>query len=531
MPDQPTIYSLLAQCVSELHEPFRRADITAWFRKNHPELHGPSVNANIQGAVSNITDEARGPYARHTPLITRQGYGIYTRFDPSSAENIDKSDPRWALLADAVSAVDRGAWTSYSDLAEVTGFSPSTVGRFLLENEVPNLHRVLNVQGKVDDNFRWPDPGKNVDPADLLAEEGVTFDATGRAPQSQRLTGEELRELLGVDPESPTLTRRAWLIRGSNVQGMDLVSTWLAKGSCSLSAAQLRAIDPPISRREIAALVEDDYAHVSYNARNEKTSEFDIFLNRIQIDDLVVTTSKGNVFVGTVTGVPTYVKSTDDRSNLRRQVDWANTDRPIDFANLPSALKARLASQHTIVDLTSDMTAVERLAATTQTPDGPPTPVEPEPAEAVLRDATPEFATNLMMDEAWLQECVELLRDRRQIIFYGPPGTGKTYVAQKLAQHATGGDPEAVKLVQFHPAYSYEDFFEGYRPKRDDDGQVGFALAPGPFRRLVDAARENPGTAYVLIVDEINRANLAKVFGELYFLLEYRDEPIDSTLR
>jgi 5-methylcytosine-specific restriction protein B len=119
---------------------------------------------------------------------------------------------------------------------------------------------------------------------------------------------------------------------------------------------------------------------------------------------------------------------------------------------------------------------------------------------------------------------VDLLWDHKQMIFYGPPGTGKTYLARKLAAHLA--EPGAVKLVQFHPSYSYEDFFEGFRPKQRDDGQLTFELRPGPFRKLVEAARQHPADPYVLIIDEINRANLAKVFGELYFLLEYRDDAI-----
>jgi 5-methylcytosine-specific restriction protein B len=128
-----------------------------------------------------------------------------------------------------------------------------------------------------------------------------------------------------------------------------------------------------------------------------------------------------------------------------------------------------------------------------------------------------------------LKEIAELLEDNRQLVLYGPPGTGKTYLAKHLAAELAGDSTdERVKLVQFHPSYAYEDFFEGYRPDKTDDGQVSFKLVAGPLRRLAEEAAkpENAAKPYFLIIDEMNRANLAKVFGELYFLLEYRDDRI-----
>ena len=115
-----------------------------------------------------------------------------------------------------------------------------------------------------------------------------------------------------------------------------------------------------------------------------------------------------------------------------------------------------------------------------------------------------------------------MLETKRQVVFYGPPGTGKTYVALKLAE-VLADSRERVQIVQFHPSYAYEDFVEGFRPTLLD-GQPGFRLADGPLKRLATQARENPDQTFILLIDEINRANIAKVFGELYFLLEYRGE-------
>ena len=130
-------------------------------------------------------------------------------------------------------------------------------------------------------------------------------------------------------------------------------------------------------------------------------------------------------------------------------------------------------------------------------------------------------------DASFLDNIALLLQEKKQIIFQGPPGTGKTYVAQELANDLAQQQKERVTLVQFHPSYAYEDFVQGFRPAISDNGQPGFKLQDGSLLRLAKRAEENPDEDYYLIIDEINRGNLAKVFGELYFLLEYRDQEIN----
>jgi hypothetical protein len=152
-----------------------------------------------------------------------------------------------------------------------------------------------------------------------------------------------------------------------------------------------------------------------------------------------------------------------------------------------------------------------------------------EPVEEPTPDLLPvtdELVQRVYLPRRWLQEIVDLLAEKRQLIFYGPPGTGKTFLAQRIAEHLTreGGEFE---LVQFHPSYSYEDFFEGYRPVAVSEGAgVTYELTDGPLRRIAEAAAQDPENPYVLVVDEINRGNLPKIFGELLFLLEYREAQI-----
>jgi MoxR-like ATPase len=133
------------------------------------------------------------------------------------------------------------------------------------------------------------------------------------------------------------------------------------------------------------------------------------------------------------------------------------------------------------------------------------------------------LSASLHLDDAFLREIVKALEDRRQVILYGPPGTGKTYVARKLIEQLAP-DEACRDVVQFHPSYTYEDFVLGFRPELDGGNELAYRLREGPLLRLARHAFANPRQRHVLLVDEINRGNLPSIFGELLYLLEYRDE-------
>lgn len=131
-----------------------------------------------------------------------------------------------------------------------------------------------------------------------------------------------------------------------------------------------------------------------------------------------------------------------------------------------------------------------------------------------------------------LTEIVESLLSpsNPQIILAGPPGTSKTWLARELANYVAARCPERVSLVQFHPNYSYESFIEGIRPVTKD-GAVHFELTPGIVVRVVQDMRHHhtadvPGIDYVVVMDELNRANLPRVLGELMYAFEYRDQTV-----
>ncbi len=130
-----------------------------------------------------------------------------------------------------------------------------------------------------------------------------------------------------------------------------------------------------------------------------------------------------------------------------------------------------------------------------------------------------------------LDEIESLLLDKKQIIFEGPPGSGKTFLADLFARYFTenpleGEHDERIEVVQFHQSYGYEDFVQGIRPVTDGEGRLQYRVMPGIFLQHCERARANPDKRFVLIIDEINRGNLSRIFGELLMLLEYRDKKV-----
>ena len=133
-----------------------------------------------------------------------------------------------------------------------------------------------------------------------------------------------------------------------------------------------------------------------------------------------------------------------------------------------------------------------------------------------------DFLKDVYISEEKYDKLVTVLKRKKNIILQGAPGVGKTFLAKRLAYSIMGEkDDERINFIQFHQNYSYEDFVMGYRPIEE-----GFELKYGIFYNFCQKATKNPDKDYFFIIDEINRGNLSKIFGELLMLIEadYRDE-------
>lgn len=230
------------------------------------------------------------------------------------------------------------------------------------------------------------------------------------------------------------------------------------------------------------------------------------FANEMKIGDIVFVKKGMHQIIGrgVVMSDYEYDDTRDDEYKNIRQVDWTHN------GEWPHPCQAVMK---TLTDITSYTDYVEKLNSLFEDE----TEEDAEDVEKTYPPYTKEdFLSEVFMPEEEYEKLSGILRIKKNIILQGAPGVGKTFAAKRIAFSMMGiKDVERVMMVQFHQSYSYEDFIMGFRPSTD-----GFELKRGAFYNFCKKAEIDGDNDYFFIIDEINRGNLSKIFGELFMLIE-----------
>lgn len=229
------------------------------------------------------------------------------------------------------------------------------------------------------------------------------------------------------------------------------------------------------------------------------------FVHDIKVGDIVFAKKGNNGILGKGIVESDYeydADRTDEYSNVRK-VNWINKGNWTINHQAP---------QKTLTDITPYSDFVQEIKDLFEDDD-----MVDDEQELTYPEYTAEnFLDDVYMSEEDYSRLVGLLRNKKNIILQGAPGVGKTYAAKRLAYSIMGvKDIERVMMVQFHQSYSYEDFIMGFRPS-----STGFELKKGAFYNFCKKAEIDSDNEYFFIIDEINRGNLSKIFGELFMLIE-----------
>ena len=239
------------------------------------------------------------------------------------------------------------------------------------------------------------------------------------------------------------------------------------------------------------------------------------FANKLAIND-VIFAKRSNTLVGKgiVTGDYIFDDSRQEYKNIRT-VKWLQIG---EWEHPGKSVAKRLT------DITPYTDYIEKLI-TIFTPDELDD-VDTQPEVDYPEYSSADFLSDVYMSEQDYETLVNVLKMKKNIILQGAPGVGKTFTAKRLAYSIIGSkNPDRVQMIQFHQSYSYEDFIEGYRPTEN-----GFTIKKGSFYKFCKLAEDDDENDYFFIIDEINRGNLSKLFGELFMLIEKDKRGIELQL-
>ncbi len=259
--------------------------------------------------------------------------------------------------------------------------------------------------------------------------------------------------------------------------------------------------------------------NAQFNHKDSATGIQWSFAHDISIGDIVVA-NKGNrevVGIGVITSdyLPPGASnnpSTNEWYPHARRVDWRVTQT----ATLPKAFFGQIPrTVQRVYDYRWETIRRTYLAQ--------------YPGDVALEDALNALETRTILPvqpqpshpkplPSKVTELLQMAERTKNILLYGPPGTGKTWLVTQFAKAFT--EPDKVRMVTFHQSFAYEEFVEGIKPVNDEKGQVLYRIESGVFKNICQRAQEDPDGQYLLIIDEINRANIAKVLGELITLIE-----------
>jgi len=235
---------------------------------------------------------------------------------------------------------------------------------------------------------------------------------------------------------------------------------------------------------------------ISENPTNHQLAGWD-FAHEMKIGDtLLARKGKKHILgLGRVTGEYEYVSNRTSLESVR-EVQWNAFDHPIEIHGDIAVKRLTLFSNYTR-DVLEIFKRIERNAT-------PPYEIE-------------DALADIFLGERQFRRMLDSLAIHKNLILQGAPGVGKTFIAKRLAWSLMKEKAsDRIKLVQFHQSYAYEDFVQGWRPTEDG----GFTLRNGVFHDFCERARQHPDQKFVFIIDEINRGNLSKIFGELLMLVE-----------